>query len=86
VQKGCNACHTTDGTRKVGPTFKGVYGSSEQQEGGGSVVVDDDYIRQSILTPQKQITKGYPPVMPSYQGQVSEQDIAALIAFIQSLK
>ncbi|MEM7589652.1 MAG: cytochrome c oxidase subunit II [Myxococcota bacterium] len=86
VQKGCNACHTTDGSRKIGPSFKGAYGSTEQLEGGGSVVVNDDYIRQSILTPQKQITKGYPPVMPSYQGQVKEKDLAALIAFIKSLK
>ncbi|MEM7495094.1 MAG: cytochrome c oxidase subunit II [Myxococcota bacterium] len=85
AKKGCVACHTVDGSPKIGPSFKGLYGSTAELEGGGGALVDDDYIRQSILEPQKRITKGYPPVMPSYQGQVSEKEIAALIAYIKSL-
>lgn len=85
-KKGCIACHSIDGTSKIGPTFKALYGKTEELEGGGEVLVNDDYIKQSILDPQKQITKGYPPVMPSFRGQLSENEIIALIEFIKSLK
>ena len=50
------------------------------------MTVDDNYIRQSILEPQKQVTKGYAPIMPTFQGRVSERDLLALIEFIKSLK
>jgi cytochrome c oxidase subunit 2 len=82
---GCNACHSTDGSIRLAPSFKGIYGRMEELTDGSKVKVDDDYIRQSILTPQKQVAKGYPPIMPSFQGRVSERDISGLIAFIKSL-
>ena len=85
AKKGCIACHSTNGSPKIGPSFKGLYGTMAELESGDSVLVEDDHIRQSILEPQKRITKGYPSVMPSYQGQVSEKEIAALIAYIKSL-
>lgn len=84
-KKGCVACHSIDGTIKIGPSFKKLYGKTEQLEGGGSVLVTDEYIRQSILEPQKQITKGFLPVMPSFQGQLSEKEIINLIEFIKFL-
>jgi cytochrome c oxidase subunit II len=86
TQKACNACHTIDGTPKIGPSFKGVYGHMTQLEGMTGVKVDDGYIRESILEPQAKIVKGYPPVMPTFKGQLSESDINALIEFIKSLK
>ncbi len=86
TQKACNACHTLDGTPKIGPSFKGIYGHMTALESGISVKVDDGYIRESILEPQVKIVKGYPPVMPTFKGQLSESDINALIEFIKSLK
>jgi len=82
---GCLACHSTDGTAKLAPSFKGIYGKKEEFSGGGSAIINDDYIRQHILEPQKTTAKGYPPIMPSFQGRVTERGISALIAFIKSL-
>ncbi len=84
IKRGCNACHTLDGTIKIGPSFKGLYGHTVLLEGGKSVVADDAYIRDSILEPAAQIVKGFPNVMPTFKGQLSEKDINALIAFIKS--
>lgn len=81
---GCIACHTTDGTIKIGPSFKGLYGKQEALADGRTLKVDDDYIRQKILTPTKTTTKGFAPVMPSFQGRASERDIMGLIAFIKT--
>lgn len=82
---GCVACHSIDGTIKLAPSFKGIYGKKEELTDGTFVTVNDDYIRQSILNPQKQVTKGFAPIMPTFQGRVSERDILGLIAYIKSL-
>ncbi len=84
--KGCNACHSLDGTKVLGPSFKGVYGKEEMCEGGIKVTVDDNYIRESVLHPQKLIVQGYQPVMPPFEGQLKEEEIQALIAFIKAQK
>ncbi len=84
--KGCNSCHSLDSSVKVGPGFGKLYEKIENLESGEKVLVDDGYIRQSILEPQKQITKGFPPIMPSFQGQISEREILGLIELIKSLK
>lgn len=83
---GCVACHTTDGSIKLAPSFKGVYGKKEELEDGTVITVDDNYIRQKILTPYKQKPKkGFAPVMPTFQGRVSETDIIGVVTFIKSL-
>jgi len=80
----CNTCHKEeDGGR--GPKLAGAYGKPVKLATGTSVVVDDAYIRESILTPQAKIVAGYTPIMPTFQGQVSEEQIAQLIAYIKSL-
>jgi cytochrome c oxidase subunit II len=84
--KGCNACHSIDGSPKIGPSFKGIYGRSDEMADGTRVTVNDDYIRESILLPQAKIVKGYPPVMPSFQGQLNDKQIAALIEYLKTLK
>ena len=84
--KGCNACHSIDGSAKVGPSFKGLYGRAGEFADGAAYKADDTYIRESILEPQKHIVKGYPPVMPSYQGQLNDKQIAALIDYMKTLK
>lgn len=83
--KGCNSCHTVDGSANVGPTWLGVYGSQEQLTGGGTVTVDENYIRESILVPAAKIVAGFPNQMTSYQGQITDRELAAVIAYIKSL-
>jgi cytochrome c oxidase subunit II len=84
--KGCNACHSLDGSAKVGPSFKGIYGRSEVFTDGSKGVADDNYLRESILMPQAKVVAGYPPVMPSFQGQLNDKQIAAIIEYMKTLK
>lgn len=84
--KGCQACHTTDGSKGLGPTHKGIFGTTEELEGGGTAVVDENYIRESLMEPAKKVVKGFQPIMPTFQGQLTDEEINALIGFIKSLK
>lgn len=86
TDKGCATCHSTDGSKLTGPSFKGIYGQPQPLADGSSVNVDENFIRESILNPQAKIAQGYNPVMPSYQGTLKEMDLNALIAYIKSLK
>ena len=83
--RGCAQCHSTDGSAKVGPTFRGLFGEPQTLASGERVVVDENYIRESILEPQAKVVAGYEPVMPTYQGRLKDEEIAALIAYIKSL-
>jgi len=84
VSLGCSGCHRMDGSG-VGPSLAGVFGKPVPLEGGGTVVADEQYVRDSILLPQKQIVARRQPVMPSFQGRVSEDQLLQLIAYIKSL-
>jgi cytochrome c oxidase subunit 2 len=81
----CNTCHLPDGKGR-GPSYYGVYGSKVKLADGSTVVADDTYIRESILQPNAKIVAGFQPVMPSFQGLVTEDQILALTAYIKSLK
>ena len=85
-QLGCITCHIADGTGR-GPVLQGIYGKPVKLMGGQSVVADEAYIRESILSPSAKIVLGYPSpsIMPTFQGQVSEEQILQLIAYIKSL-
>jgi cytochrome c oxidase subunit 2 len=85
-KQGCSTCHTTDGTPKVGPSWKGIWGKSESMTGGGSVTVDENYVRESLMDPQAKIVLGFTPAMPTYKGKLSEKDIDGIIEYIKSLK
>jgi cytochrome c oxidase subunit 2 len=85
-QFGCAACHSTDGAPNTGPTFKGLWGKNETLATGQQVVVDENYIRTSILEPQKDIVQGFPPQMPSFKGQLNDKKIDGLIAYLKTLK
>lgn len=86
TQKGCNACHSVDGSKVVGPTFKGVWGRQEQLVDGSSVSVDENYVRKSIREPLSQVVQGFPPAMPAYPAKsVSDEEIDALIAYMKTL-
>jgi cytochrome c oxidase subunit II len=86
ASKGCNTCHSVDGSALTGPSFKGIYGKPQPLTTGAAVNVDEDFIRESILNPQAKIAVGYNPVMPSYQGVLKEKEIQGLIEYIKSLK
>ncbi len=85
-RRGCAQCHSTDGTAGTGPSFQGIYGETVSMSDGRSVLVDDNYIRESILEPQAKVVAGYQPVMSTYKGLVSDDEITALIEYIKSLK
>lgn len=83
---GCIACHTTDGSPLVGPSWQGLWMSEAPLEGGETVTADAAYIRTSILSPNEQVVQGFTPTMPSFQGQLDDQEIADIIAYIQTLE
>jgi len=85
TKKACAACHTTSGAKLVGPSWKGIWGKQESTN-VGSVHVDENYIRESILDPQAKIVNGYPPTMPAFRGQITDQEVDEIVAFIKSLK
>ena len=84
--KACFTCHTTDGNPSVGPTFKGIFGRSENMTDGNKITVDENYIRKSILEPQAQVVDGFQPVMPTYQGVLKDAEIDALVAYLKTIK
>lgn len=86
-QQACIGCHTLDGKPLVGPSFKGIFGRTENIKGGGAVTADENYIRESILTPAAKIVEGFPEnQMPVYQGVLNEDQITAIIEFLKTIK
>ncbi len=81
----CVTCHGT-GTGQRAPLLEGIYQSMVPLDDGRSVRVDDNYLRESILYPDAKIVAGFKPIMPSFAGQVTEEEIVQLLAFIKSLK
>jgi|688.fasta_scaffold02333_2 cytochrome c oxidase subunit 2 len=82
----CSTCHSIDGSKLVGPSFKGIWGRKEKMSDGTEVTVDADYIKESIYKPQAKIVEGYGPVMPAmYEGKLSEQDINDIIEYLKTL-
>jgi|ERR1700722_16341915 len=84
AQLGCASCHRSDAPSR-GPTLAGVFGSSVRLEDGRTVTADENYIRESILDPGAKIVNGYKPIMPTFQGLVSEEQLNALVAYVKSL-
>lgn len=86
-QRGCVACHSVDGSRKVGPTWQGLFGKPHQFADGSTLAsVDENYLRESILVPGAKVVAGYANVMPSYQGQLNDKQIESIIEYIKTLK
>ncbi len=83
--RGCAGCHSVDGSKRVGPSFSGLYGRDEQMTGGAPVKADENYVRESILYPKEKVVAGYQPVMPSYKGQLSDDDIYSIIEYMKTL-
>jgi cytochrome c oxidase subunit 2 len=82
---GCSTCHLPSGVG-LGPSLVGLFGSPVHLQGGQTIRADENYIRESILEPRAKIVAGYAPVMPPFKGQISEDGILQIIAYIKSLK
>jgi cytochrome c oxidase subunit II len=81
---GCASCHA-GGPQQRGAKLEGLYGTDVKLTTGQVVKADDDYIRNSILNPAGQIVEGYQPIMPTFKGQVTEEQLVSLVAYIKSL-
>jgi cytochrome c oxidase subunit 2 len=84
--KGCNSCHTIDGSKSKGPSWKGIWMKMETLNNGSKVLVDEAYLRESMMSPQAKVVNGFEPIMPSFQGLLKENQMKGLFAFIQSLQ
>ena len=83
----CATCHSLDGSKIVGPSFQGLWGSNRAFEAGESLVADADYIRESIINPQAKIVKGYTEAkMNSFAGQFDEKQLGYLVEFLKTQK
>ena len=81
----CVSCHSLDGSRIQGPSFKGIFGRSEKLADGKTITVDENYIRNSILNPQSQLVEGYPATMPTFS-YLKDKDIDGIIACLKEQK
>jgi cytochrome c oxidase subunit 2 len=86
VHRACLACHTIDGQRHVGPTWRGLYGSEVKLTDGRAVTADEAYLTKSMMEPRADVVEGFNPVMPSYHSLLTEPETAALVEFIKSLR
>ncbi len=83
----CLSCHAADASRLVGPGWGGLYGSTVSLADGTALTVDEAYLTESILHPNAHIAEGYPPgLMPTYENQLDEGEVAAIVAYIRSLE
>jgi len=84
TEKACSTCHQpTPGG--VGPVLVGIFGHEVELATGATVKVDEAYIRESILTPLAKVVKGFPPAMPTFGGQLTEEQVMSLVAYVKSL-
>ena len=83
--KGCNACHSVDGSASTGPTWQGIYGTTRSFSNASPVTADENYLRESILDPGAKIREGFPNQMQSYQGLLNDKEMFALISYIKTL-
>jgi cytochrome c oxidase subunit 2 len=82
---GCASCHKDDGSGGRGPGLKGIFGKPQRLQGGTTVVADDNYLRESIENPGAKLVENFPAIMPTFKGQVTEDQLLQLIAYIKSL-
>jgi cytochrome c oxidase subunit 2 len=81
---GCSTCHRSD-TQGRGPDLAGIFAKPVMLEDGRVVIADENYVRESILSPAAKVVKGFKPIMPAFQGMVSEEQLNALVAYVKSL-
>lgn len=87
-RSGCATCHSLDGSRRPGPTWKGLYGQKRALANGQEVVADEAYLRRAIINPDAEIAQGFPKgMMPKdFTRKLSEEKLRAIIALIKSVR
>jgi cytochrome c oxidase subunit II len=85
VAKACNTCHRPDSSARA-PVLNGLFGAQVTLQDGTKVAVDENYVRESILNPAAKIVQGYQPVMPTFKGQVTEEELIQLVNYVKTLK
>jgi cytochrome c oxidase subunit 2 len=86
VRHACVACHTLDGQRTLGPSWRGLYLSKVPIEGGRTLLADEAYLTKSMMEPGADVVAGYQNVMPTYEGTLDQGDVAALVELIKSVR
>jgi len=86
ADEGCLKCHSTDGTRHIGPTWLDLYHRREKLSDGTLVDADEAYLTRSMMDPALEVVDGFQPVMPSFQGKLGGPEVAALVEYIKSLR
>ena len=86
ARHGCLSCHTLDGQPHIGPSWRGAYGRPVELSDGTTVVADDSYLTRSMMDPDAQIVRGFPNVMPTFQGLLQPAETAAIVELIKSLR
>ena len=84
VDRACHTCHRPDSSARA-PILEGLVGKEVRLQDGRTVRADEAYVRESILLPQAKIVAGYQPIMPTYKGQLDEEDLIRLISYIKGL-
>ena len=85
-KKGCVACHSIDGSPRVGPSWAHIWGTSVAAADGTTRTIDADFVRESVLHPTAFAAAGFPPSMPSFEGQLKPAELEALVTYIESLQ
>ena len=83
---GCVACHSADGSMRVGPSMAALYGKDEKMTDGFVVKVDETYLVESLFKPADKVVAGFIPTMPTFQGRIEGEDLNALLAWIKSIQ
>ncbi len=84
--RGCATCHSTDGSKGQGPSWKGIFGQTHNFADGTSAPVDENYIRESIMEPNAKVVRGYEAVMPTFKGLLRDRQVLGIIEFIKQMK
>lgn len=83
--KGCNACHSVTGTTLVGPALNAVFGHEVELADGKKVTADENYMRESLMDPNAKVVKSFQPMMPTFKGTLTDDEVNSLIAYLKSL-
>ena len=86
VESGCSSCHSVSGDVRVGPPLNDLFGTVVSLEGGSTAVADRAYFRESLLFPAQKVVKSFRPLMPSYEGQFSDEQITAIVEYLVDLR
>jgi cytochrome c oxidase subunit 2 len=84
LQLGCSGCHAAEAGERA-PSLVGIFGQPVELENGESVIADENYIRESILFPMRKVVAGFEPIMPTYEGRITEEQLVQLVTYIKLL-